>query len=93
MMPHMGLFEWGNYVEAAVWAAMAVFCAVRGARRMDGRLWALAVVLLLFGASDVIEVRTGAWYRPWWLLVWKGLCVVTILTLLAPYWRRKVVDE
>ena len=28
-----------------------------------------------FGISDFVEIHTGAWYRPWWLLAWKATCV------------------
>ena len=36
---------------------------------------ALATILILFGMSDFVEMSTGAWWRPWWLLAWKGFCV------------------
>jgi hypothetical protein len=48
-----------------------------------------AVTLVLFGISDVVEVETGAWYRPWWLLVWKGVCVMVLGYLLITYIREK----
>ena len=62
----LGFFEVANYVEAAVWAGMAVWCAVWGVRLRNGRMGVLAAALVMFGLSDVVEVRTGAWYRPWW---------------------------
>jgi hypothetical protein len=46
-----------------------------------------AAVLLAFGGSDVVETRTGAWWHPWWLLVWKGLCVVALVVLVGWWWR------
>ena len=62
------MFETANYIEAALWAVIGlVFLVVsmrRGGRR---RVTALAAVtFLLFGGSDVVEVQTGAWWRPWW---------------------------
>jgi len=48
------------------------------------RTWPLlagAVVFVLFGISDLVETQTGAWWKPWWLLVWKVLCVHAMLTL------------
>ena len=36
----------------------------------------LASILILFGVSDFVEMVTGAWWQPWWLLVWKGLCLI-----------------
>lgn len=71
------LFVRANLVEAALWAAMAVVVLVRW-RRPAGIV--LAGALLAFGLSDVVETRTGAWYRPWWLLAWKGVALLAIVT-------------
>ena len=83
----LGFFEVANYTEAAVWVGMAVWCAVRGVRLRSGRMGVLAAALVMFGLSDIVEVKTGAWYRPWWLLVWKGVCLVTIVAMLVGIWR------
>ena len=58
-------------------------------RRRQGRASAAsaAVVFIAFGVSDIVETTTGAWWRPWWLLVWKGVCVLALLTLFVR-WRR-----
>lgn len=50
-----------------------------------------AITLILFGLSDVVELQTGAWWRPWWLLVWKGICIAVLVTLGIGYaqWRRR----
>jgi hypothetical protein len=39
------------------------------------------------GASDIVESRTGAWWRPWWLFAWKAVCVIALLFLFASYFR------
>lgn len=39
----------------------------------------LASAFLAFGLSDIIESQTGAWWRPWWLLVLKGGCICAFL--------------
>jgi hypothetical protein len=50
----------------------------------------LAVALLAFGVSDLVETRTGAWYDPPWLLAWKAACVIAIGVLgVAVYRHRK----
>ena len=46
------------------------------------------VAFLLFAVSDWIELETGAWWRPWWLLVWKALCVIALAALYA--WHVRV---
>jgi hypothetical protein len=50
--------------------------------------WNAAATLIAFGVSDVIEIQTGAWWRPWWLLVWKGLCIAVLVSLFWQ-WRAK----
>jgi len=76
-----------NLIEGFFWIALAAWFVTRlfveAAHRRDNLL--LAVGLLLFGLSDFVEIHTGAWWRPWWLLVWKGLCLVALVVLL---WRR-----
>ena len=43
------------------------------------------VALFWFGISDFIEARTGAWYRPPGLLLWKAACVAALLHCLFRY--------
>lgn len=83
-------FAVGNYVEAALWIAIGLAFGVaalvrRGIHRR--RCEEAAVVFLLFGLSDIVEVQTGAWWRPWWLLIWKAACVFAMLALLARHMR------
>jgi hypothetical protein len=84
-------FRIGNYAEAVLWILVATafgVCALRGGRAR-GRCAFAGVVFLLFGLSDVVEVQTGAWWRPWWLFTWKALCVLSMLWLLWDYLRRR----
>jgi hypothetical protein len=59
----------------------------RASRRTDVLL--AAVTFLAFGGSDLVEAHTGAWWRPWWLLVWKGLCLAIFAWLLVRHLRRR----
>ncbi len=84
------LFRFLNYAEAAFWIACAMAAAGIGLRRRGrtrSRCLLLAGTLVLFGLSDVIETRTGAWWRPWWLFVWKAACVAVMLALLIEHYR------
>ena len=89
-------FQTGNYAEAVLWMIVAAVFAVyairtRGAAR---RRCLIAILLFLFfGLSDVVEVQTGAWWRPWWLFAWKAACVAGMLWLLWDYFRRQCVIE
>lgn len=69
-------FVYGNYIEACLWASVGVIALVK-----RNSVWSvgLGCTLIIFGVSDVVETRTGAWYEPWWLLMWKAVCIVLIL--------------
>ena len=45
--------------------------------------WVAAVLLIAFGISDLIEIQTGAWWRPPELLIFKGLCLVGLIASTA----------
>lgn len=80
------IFVWTNRAEGLLWISMGVGIWLWG-RRRDARARRLAVqamiVLVLFGVSDLVEATTGAWWRPWWLFVWKAGCVVLLIWLFA----------
>jgi len=88
------IFRIGNAAEAALWWAMAVVLLVLAARRrvpLRGSELIAALVLLGFGASDIREISSGAWWRPWWLAAWKVASVAVLLLLLlrAILWQRR----
>jgi hypothetical protein len=90
----MNIHSVGNAVEAVVWFILAVVVFVAGARHADIRrnAWTASAALVLFGFSDLVEIRTGAWWRPWWLLVWKGSCIAAFIVLLWIWSRRRKAD-
>ena len=74
----------GNAFEAVLWFLIATVLFVVGFRSDTNRnrYWLIAAVLIAFGFSDLVEIRTGAWWQPWWLLTWKGICVVLFVLLI-----------
>ncbi len=64
------MFQTANYVEAALWGVVGLFFIAHAvATKRSGRASAIAALtFLLFGASDIVEAKTGAWWRHWWLL-------------------------
>ncbi len=67
-----------NYIEAGFWSSFGVVATLglwRQARRLTPFSLIAGSVLILFGLSDLVEARTGAWWRPWWLLLWKAVCL------------------
>lgn len=84
-------FRFANYAEAGLWALLGLGLALGGLRRRGDirrSAWAGAVILVLFGLSDVVEAGTGAWWRPWWLLAWKAACIVALTALFVRHYRR-----
>lgn len=72
-----------NAIEALWWIWLAVFvevywklCAGLTPTLRD----VTAVLRFSFGISDLIEIRTGAWWRPAGMFVLKGICVVGLLS-------------
>ena len=86
----MDLARDGNLIEAGVWFVLAMVLLVRACRAerpVRSILMLLAVTLTAFGFSDVVESRTGAWWRPWWLFVWKAACVGLLLFGFTRYYK------
>ena len=67
---YFNLAEGFFWIGLAVWFFLSTFISGKYHKAL------LAVILILFGISDFVEMATGAWWRPWWLLVWKVLCVI-----------------
>ena len=81
-----------NLCEGCLWLAIAAVIAVklRRAPRVERLHWLLPPAFALFGISDFIESRTGAFWEPWWLLVMKTLCVVVFVVVGIHYRRGKL---
>jgi hypothetical protein len=86
--PYGPVFTAANAVEAVLWTLIGAVTWVRlgsqASSRAERRLVAaMSATLVLFGSSDVAEIYTGAWWRPWWLLGWKLVAIVAIVLLSA----------
>jgi hypothetical protein len=81
-----------NYCEAVFWVfvSFVVLIAAWKSKRHVQRIAYVAVpTLFLFGVSDIVEVSTRAWWRPFWLLLWKGFCIAILVICVFLYWRQK----
>ncbi len=81
-----------NFYEAFIWFFVAGISLAYARKSKDRRqriflLWTVPL-WIAFGVSDFVEIQTGAWYKPWWLLAWKGVCVIGNATLLGCYYAR-----
>ena len=86
----MNIHTVGNFCEAGLWFAVAAalaFKAFRGPAAQRRVLSFLSAAFAAFGVSDLIEANTGAWWRPWWLLALKGLCLIAIAAGFRKYFQ------
>jgi hypothetical protein len=70
-----------NYCEAVLWfvlGGVVVIAARKQSAAVRRNAWIAFAAFLAFGVSDLIEVRTGAWWTPWWLFVLKAACVLVL---------------
>ena len=77
-----------NEVEAGVWLTIAIgflICSFKAAGERQKIGIICFVAFLIFGISDIIESRTGAWWRPLWLLAMKIPCVITFIYCYLKY--------
>ena len=84
------LIRYGNLIEGIFWIAIGVCFALALLRpnRRGAKLVA-AINFAVFGCSDFVEYQTGAWWRPWWLMLWKGACVCIMVLQLIAYIRAR----
>ncbi len=78
-----------NAIETLLWTLIAVVLLVNAAiqKKIRGRLSLASLTFLLFAGSDIMEMQTGAWWRPWWLLVWKAACIAALVALAVYHYR------
>lgn len=77
-----------NQAEAGLWFVIALVLVVRLRMPLPWR-WLLPAAFAVFGVSDLIEVQTGAWWQPWWLLVIKAACVLVFLLAWQAHRRQR----
>lgn len=84
------LIRYGNIIEGFFWIAIGACFAVAMMRQGRKRFKIIAAVnFAVFGCSDFVESHTGAWWKPTWLLLWKGLCITVMLLQFVFYLRAK----
>ena len=79
-----------NLIEMFIWliVGIAFFASrFRQSNHYKKLTFLLAVTYIAFGLSDGVEVNTGAWWQPWWLLLWKIQCVIIFAISLTYYLR------
>ena len=84
-----------NYLEAGVWFLFSLIFIIKSRQdRFNKKIFtALGVTLFLFGISDIIEVQTGAWWKPVGLFLLKAGCVVSMIIFFTKYYIRKYSNK
>ena len=80
----------GNLVEAAFWMLVTVVILVKAIRAVAPlrRIFLiLSAAFFVFSISDLIESQTGAWWKPFWLLLMKIGCIAVFLFGFREYYR------
>ena len=82
-------FGLANFAEAMLWLAIGTGFLIARYRQPVAKMKCTfaAVAFAAFGISDLIEIHTGAWWKPWPLLALKAICVAVFLVLLAWHYR------
>jgi hypothetical protein len=83
------MFVLSNRLEAGLWSIIGIAFLISAIRTRRVDAWIAAAGFFAFGGSDVVESHTGAWWRPWWLLGWKGLCLLVFLVLIIRHISRR----
>ena len=79
-----------NFLEACFWISLGVAFLLAACSKKRRRSPVItSFVFVAFGISDLVEIQTGAWWRPWWLLAWKTVCVAMLVGLYAQYVQRR----
>ena len=81
-----------NFWEGILWLIIAlIFFLFPVFSRIKGNKLNIfsGVLFFLFGISDFIEMKTGAWWRPYWLLAWKAICLLGLAAVFVRYMKIK----
>jgi hypothetical protein len=85
------LFWVFNLCEGLLWIGIGIGCVVRLVRVRQNRdvISAGSLLFLAFGISDFVEIHTGGWYKPWWLLLWKASCLAGFVVVYGLFRARR----
>ena len=90
----MTLVDYFNTLEIVLWSVLGLGLLAVSFRRGRSQMEAAAAGLLFlaFAGSDAVELTTGAWWRPWWLLAWKAACMAGLVLVGVRVSRRHRKD-
>ena len=77
-----------NIAEALVWIVIALVIAARASFARPGPRqigFIASAAFVAFAGTDLIEAKSGVWYRPLWLLAYNAGCVAFIVGCYVKY--------
>ena len=81
-------FKTFNFIEGIYWLFLGIFTLTLSKiipRKYKKLALFTSLILILFGITDFIEINTGAYWIPRWLLVWNMFCISGLILSLAWY--------
>ena len=83
-------FRVANQIECVFWNCFGLGFLLSAVKPSYRRLKLLSgLVFVVFGLSDFVESGTGAWWDPWWLLLWKSACFLALAAILFLYMKNQ----
>ncbi|MEA1925635.1 MAG: hypothetical protein U9M90_00110 [Patescibacteria group bacterium] len=85
-------FKTFNFIEGIYWLFLGIFVLTLLKiipRKYKKLALFTSLILVLFGITDFIEINTGAYWMPWWLLIWNIFCISGLILSLVWYIKLK----
>lgn len=87
-----------NLYEGSFWILLGIVCYILNkltSPKFSKISLVAAIVFILFGISDYVEVKMGGFLYPiaWWLLVWKVACVIGITFIIYWYFKLRLKNN
>ena len=85
----MNLSQAFNVFELFLWTGIGIaFLCKSFNANPRSELTIIGLLFVAFGISDAVELTTGAWWRPWWLFLWKAICVGSLVAFGIDHHKR-----
>ena len=84
----MEIVYYGNIIEGIFWIGVSLIFFLSACKRRERhRLFCIygGMVFVVFACSDFYEAQTGAWWEPWWLILWNAGCCLGIGGIIVWY--------
>lgn len=87
-----------NTIEAGLWFSISIALLLIWIFNRSNKSYGLITVVssiafIAFGVSDLIEAKTGAWWKPFWLLGLKACCIAVLIACYLRYRKLKAFSQ